>query len=322
MDVADFEQLGLSRSLWDLTADFTVNGRSNMEILAALDTEADRRYLPCPEAGEAAAAPAGCITHYPDWRSEHSYPETSRELWVYQPSTGLSGDAVPGVIVFQDGAGYLDPAGPVRATAVLESMIGAGELPPTVAVFVNPGRPIGPAGAESPMSLAAQRQRSIEYDSCNDTYVRFLENEVLPFVESEIGTRLTSDPARRLIGGISSGGICAFNAAWHAPDAFGRVLSHCGSFTNIRGGHNFPYLVRTTPRKPIRILLQSGEGDADILYGNWPNANRDMAAALAFAGYQLRFEFGVGGHSLRHGGSIFADSLRWLLDPRRDEQGR
>ena len=46
---------------------------------------------------------------------------------------------------------------------------------------------------------------------------------------------------RRLIGGISSGGICAFNAAWHRPDRFGRVLSHCGSFTAIRGGHHYPY---------------------------------------------------------------------------------
>jgi enterochelin esterase family protein len=195
-------------------------------------------------------------------------------------------------------------------------------LPPTVGVFVNPGRPIGPKGAAPPASLEAQRQRSMEYDSCNDTYVRFLENEVLPFVENEIGTRLTADPARRLVAGISSGGICAFNAAWHAPDVFSRVLCHCGSFTNIRGGHNFPYLVRTTPRKPIRVLLQSGEGDADILYGNWPNANRDMAAALAFAGYQARFEFGRGGHSLRHGGAILAESLRWLLDVSRDEEGR
>ena len=38
-----------------------------------------------------------------------------------------------------------------------------------------------------------------------------------------------------------------------------------------------------------------------------------MAAALSFAGYDLRFEFGTGGHNLRHGGALFADALRWLL---------
>jgi hypothetical protein len=55
MHVADFERLGLSRSLWDLPMDFSVNGRSNMEIVGALDTEADRCYAPCAEAGAAMA---------------------------------------------------------------------------------------------------------------------------------------------------------------------------------------------------------------------------------------------------------------------------
>ena len=112
--------------------------------------------------------------------------------------------------------------------------------------------------------------------------------------------------------GISSGGICAFNAAWHRPDLFARVISHCGSFTAIRGGHNYPVLVRRTPRKPIRIFLQSGANDADIVIGSWPLANQTMAAALDFAGYDYRFEFGEGGHNLRHGGALFADTLRWL----------
>jgi enterochelin esterase family protein len=312
MDIDTYERLGLCRTLWDRPVDFSVNGRSNMEIMAALDTVADRRYLPCPEAGEPAPAPAGAVSRFDDWRSVEAYPGTTRELWVYVPTAGL-GNQAPGVIVFQDGGAYLDPAGPVRATAVLDWMIRAGELPPMVGVFINPGRPVGLAPAEAPANLDAQRQRSVEYDSCTETYVRFLLGEVLPFVEAEIGTPLSADPTRRLIVGISSGGICAFNAAWHAPLGFGRVLSHCGSFTNIRGGHNLSYLVRTTPRKPIRVFLQSGEGDADILYGNWPIANKDMAAALAFAGYEMRFEFGEGGHSLRHGGAVFSESLRWLL---------
>ena len=122
----------------------------------------------------------------------------------------------------------------------------------------------------------------------------------------------SEDPTERTICGISSGGICAFNAAWHFPEQFGRVLSHCGSFTNILGGHNYPYLVRSTPRKPLRVFLTSGRRDADIVTGSWPLANQAMAAALAFAGYDYRFEFGEGGHNLRHGGALFAEALRWL----------
>jgi enterochelin esterase family protein len=90
------------------------------------------------------------------------------------------------------------------------------------------------------------------------------------------------------------------------------VLSHVGSFVNLRGGHQYPYLVRSTPRKPIRVFLQEGKGDVNIVSGNWVLANQQMASALEYAGYDMRFDFGDGGHSLRHGGAIFAESLRWL----------
>lgn len=93
------------------------------------------------------------------------------------------------------------------------------------------------------------------------------------------------------------------------------MLAHCGSFTNLRGGHQFPFWVRQTPRKPIRVFMTSGELDAQIPQGDWPLANKVMANALQFAGYDVRFEFGKGGHNLRHGGALFADSLRWLTRP-------
>jgi enterochelin esterase-like enzyme len=162
------------------------------------------------------------------------------------------------------------------------------------------------------MNDAAMTQRSIEYDSLTPDYGTFLLEEVLPFVVHEHGIAITEDPERRTICGISSGGICAFTVAWQHTDSFRRVLSHCGSFTNIRGGHNYPYLIRSTPRKPLRVFLQSGANDAETLFGNWPLANKTMDDALRYAGYEHRFEFGSGGHSLRHGGALFADSLRWL----------
>nr|QQZ52055.1 hypothetical protein JKL49_21880 [Phenylobacterium glaciei] len=141
-------------------------------------------------------------------------------------------------------------------------------------------------------------------------YGRFLIQDLLPFVRGEVA--ITEDPARRTLCGISSGGICAFTAAWHFPEQFGRVISHCGSFVNIRGGHNWPFILRATPRKPLRVFLQSGTGDGVHFTGDWPQGNQAMAKALDWAGYDYRFEFGVGGHSLRHGGAIFADTLRWI----------
>ncbi len=306
MDWENYQRLGLDRPFMDGGLEAAVNGRSNMEILDALAVPEDAQYNPCAEAYPGADVPRGTVTEIREWGDTEVYRGTVRDVWIYTPAQ-LEPDTATPLMVFQDGQGYLDGQGPVRATAVLDSLIHAGELRPTVAVFIMPGRRSGMTQAE------AVQQRSFEYDSLTDAYMRFLVGDLLPFAEATAGVRFERDPARRLICGISSGGICAFNAAWHNPEAFGRVLCHVGSFVNIRGGHNYPYLVKSTPRKPLRVLLQSGRRDANIIVGNWPLANKMMAAALDYAGYETRFVFGEGGHSLRHGGAIFADSLRWLM---------
>lgn len=305
MEVETYRRLGLDRPFTDNPFDAEVNGRSNMEILDALNVPEDAQYNPCEEAFPGDDVPRGELRQVPGWDQTDIFPGTVRGVSIYIPRQ-LANTDEPNVIVFNDGQAYADVTGPVRAPLVLDSLIHAGELPPTVGVFVMPGR------AADADPAAPNPQRSFEYDSLTDDYVRFAKSELLPFVEQEIGTKLAADPARRMIVGISSGGICAFNAAWHDPTCFGRVLSHCGSFVNIRGGHNFPYLVKSTPRKPIRALLTSGAKDANIIIGNWSLANTMMAAALEYAGYESKFVFGEGGHSLNHGGAIFADSLRWL----------
>ena len=248
----------------------------------------------------------------PKWQDSTLYPDTTRDIWIYTPpgfEPGV-GDP-PALAVFQDGGGYLNKEGPVRAPAVFDSLIAAGDLPPIVGAFVMPGTALDEA--IPPNSHRHDIGRSWEYDAVTPRFAQFLDTEIVPLVEAQIGAAVTTDPSKRMICGISSGGICAFNAAWHRPESFGLVLSHCGSYTNIRGGHNIPYLIRTTPRKPIKVFLQSGSRDAHILLGSWPLANQDMASALEFAGYDFRFEFGEGCHSLRHGGAIFGDSLRWLF---------
>jgi enterochelin esterase-like enzyme len=303
VDWKTYEALGLHLSMNEETTPRVVNGRSNREIQNALATPGDRQYHPNPEAFPAEETPRGSVRSHRDWSGSSVYPGAKRDLWIYTPAGFDPAGPPPALMVFQDGGGYLNREGPVRAAAVFDTMLAAGKMPPTIGVFVMPGRVEG---------AADNVQRSREYDTVSDAYARFLIEDVLPFVEAEIGCKLTDDPARRTICGISSGGICAFTAAWFRPDAFGRVMSHCGSFTAIRGGHNYPYLIRVTPRKPIRVWLQSGTNDADIILGSWPQANQAIAASLEYAGYDHQFVFGEGGHNLRHGGAVFADALRWL----------
>ncbi len=93
---------------------------------------------------------------------------------------------------------------------------------------------------------------------------------------------------------------------------FSKVVSHVGSFTNIRGGHVYPDLVRQSEPKPIRVFLQDGSQDLNIAAGNWWLANQQMADSLDFAGYDYQKVWGDGGHNLEHGGAIFPDTMRWL----------
>ncbi|MEA3213014.1 MAG: hypothetical protein QOE70_6071 [Chthoniobacter sp.] len=234
------------------------------------------------------------------------FPDTTRDYWVYVPKQ-YDGVKPACLMVFFDGGGYAKADGASRVPVVFDNLIAKKEMPVTIGVFVNPGviKATQPGAKD-------RSNRSFEYDSLGDANARFLLEELLPVATQ--GLNLTKDPAGWAICGASSGAIAAFTVAWEKPDAFRKVVSHIGSFTNIRGGYVYPALIRKTKDqpKPLRVFLQDGSNDLDNLHGNWPLANQDMAAALKFAGYDYRFELGTGGHSPRHGGAIFPDTMRWL----------
>jgi enterochelin esterase family protein len=93
-----------------------------------------------------------------------------------------------------------------------------------------------------------------------------------------------------------------------------------GSFDNIaygeslrEGGHNYPFLIRLTDKKPIRAFLQDGTRDLDNQFGNWYLGNAQMAAALKHKGYDVQWHPGEGFHSSDHLRSIFHEALVWWL---------
>jgi enterochelin esterase family protein len=243
--------------------------------------------------------PHGALAEHKGWQST-VFSGTTRDWWVYTPAQ-YKGDQPICLMVFQDGQwakGYVP--------TVLDNLIARGDIPVMAAVFIAPGN-----------FADGRSDRSFEYDTLSDQYSHFLMDEILPEVEKTV--KLRHDPASRAISGSSSGGICAFTVAWDRPDSFGKVLTWVGSFVNlapgatgIAGGHNYPALIRGNNPKPIRIFLQDGENDIDNQFGNWPLANQQMVKALAFKGYDYKFELGHGFHSDRHGRAILPDSLRWL----------
>jgi enterochelin esterase family protein len=281
--------------------------------LALSATAGDDMYHPGADSQRQSDVPAGKVTEHV-WKSQ-IFPDTVRRYYVYVP-TQYDASKPAALMVFQDGHAYVDPQGQFRAPIVMDNLIHRGEMPVTIGLFIDPGHigelPDKPGWSPSP------RNRSFEYDTLSDQYSRFLLEEILPEVGKDF--KLTANPDGRAICGISSGGICAFTVAWERQDAFRKVISHVGSFVNIRGGHNYEALIRKTEAKPLRVFLQDGSGDLDNEHGNWPLANQQMAAALKFKNYDYRFEYGEGAHSGAHGGAILPDTLRWIWRDWKDLQ--
>ena len=232
------------------------------------------------------------------------FPGTSRSVTVYVPKQ-YDGKTPACLWVCQDGVQY-------NAPTVFDKLIANKEMPITIGVFVTPGE-VKAANKDA----LPRFNRSLEYDGLGDSYARFLIEELLPAVEKMKSTdgrdiKLSKNPDDRAIGGASSGAICAFTAAWERPDSFRRVFSAIGTYVGLRGGNNYPTLIRKYEPKPLRVFLEDGEGDLDIYGGDWWMANQEMQRSLKFAGYEQTFNWGKGGHNGQHATEIFPEAMKWL----------
>lgn len=260
------------------------------------------QYTLGPDSQRQPGVPEGAVTHY-TWHSK-IFPGTVRDYWVYVPAE-YNPQKPACVLVVQDGGGFIRPTGDARVPIVLDNLIYKREIPVTIGIFINPG--VLPVLAPN---QRARYDRSFEYDALGDRYARFLLDEILPEVGKHYN--LTHDPNGRTIAGISSGGIAAFTVAWTHPEAFRRVLSFVGSFTDLRGGDIYPALIRKTEPKPLRVFLQDGTRDLNIYAGDWYINAQAMASALKFSGYEVEFVTGTEDHNMKQGGAILPDALRWL----------
>ncbi|WP_437205920.1 SMP-30/gluconolactonase/LRE family protein [Planctomicrobium sp. SH664] len=253
-----------------------------------------------PDSLPQADVPQGKIEGPFTWTSK-IFPGTVRKYWIYVPAQY---DAAKPTCLFilQDGLGL---ANGWKAVPALDNLIHKKEIPVQLGLFIEPG--VLPA----PNEIAQPRfNRSFEYDALGPRYADFLVKEILPEVKKSYN--ISDDPNDRAIGGNSSGGICAFNAAWERPDQFRRVITGVGTYVGLRGADQLSTLVRKTEPKPIRVYLQDGSNDLNIYAGDWFNANQGMLSALKFAGYEVEHAWGEGGHNARHIASVLPDALRFV----------
>jgi enterochelin esterase-like enzyme len=256
------------------------------------------------------------------------YDGMKSEYWIYVPAQYKS-DTPAAVMVFQDGGGYIHRDGNNPTLNVIDNLIAQKKIPVMIAVFINPGDITDSPDTPTFKSVKAysdkwQRtlkdsMRSTLYDTVSDRFVRFLRDEILADVAARYNLR--KDSYSRAITGLSSGGICAFNAAWQMPDQFSRVVSWIGSFSSIQwkedpavpdGGQDYPDKVLREDKRNIRVWLQDGSEDLDLRYGNWPLANLRMANALKAKEYDFHFSYGKGTHNSGHGAAEFPAEMIWL----------
>jgi gluconolactonase len=243
------------------------------------------------------------------------YPGTPHNCVLYVPAQYDASKPTP-FMIFLDGSQALGDS--MRVPVVLDNLIAKHDLPPMIAIFVDPG--ILPVVSDPSHPDIAQNRynRIYEYDSLTPRFSDFLLSELIPEVAKTYN--LSKNPDDRGLSGVSTGAVGAFAAAWNRPNQFHRVLSLIGTYVAFKGADTLPALVRRTEPKPIRIFMQDGSADhiapaepyGTSFAGSWPINNQVMYEALEFAGYDVKLVMGTDGHSTKQGGAILPDALRWL----------
>jgi enterochelin esterase-like enzyme len=288
----------------------------------------DDLYQLGPDSAQHAGVPAGKVSEWTKLPSE-AYPGTLHDYCIYVPAQ-YDPTKPAALMIFQDGQAWLRLTGDYRTPYVLDNLIYRREIPVMIAVFINPGRKPEQIEASAKDWGDKTTNRPQEYNALDDKYTHVITDELLPVLTKQFN--LSTNPDDCAICGASSGAIAAFTVAWYRPDMFHKVISTIGSFTDIRGGHVYPDLIRAAERKPIRIFLQDGVNDNRGLNGDgataiynpkrdWHAQNLRMVAALTEKGYDVNYTWGIGTHSNKQGGAIFPDMLRWLWRdyPRTDD---
>jgi enterochelin esterase family protein len=272
--------------------------------------------------------------------SSKIYDGMTSEYWIYVPAQ-YDAKTPAAVMVFQDGEGYIHRDGNNPALNVIDNLIAQKKIPVLICIFINPGDISGSPGTPTYSFVKAysdkwhrtlkDSMRSTLYDTVTERYPRFLRDEIL----AEVGAKynLRKDAYSHAITGLSSGGICSFNAAWQMPDVFSRVITWIGSFESIQwkedpavpdGGQDYSDKVLREPHRNIRVWLQDGSNDLENPnYGDWPMANIRMANSLKTKEYDFHFSFGKGSHNSGHGAAQFPEEMIWLwrdYDPGKTEQ--
>ncbi|MFH0735846.1 MAG: alpha/beta hydrolase-fold protein [bacterium] len=173
-----------------------------------------------------------------------------RDLRIYFPASYESGKQSYPVMYLQDGQEVFAPGGWLVETKY-DSLVQSGLISEVILVGIN-----------------NTKDRLSEYwppapygDGTGDLYLRFLTDEVIPYIESNY--RIKRGPENTAIMGSSAGGIFAFYAAWVKPEIFGLAACMSPSIWAVNKSLLRTVKAYTGPYKPIRYWIDAGNAESE-----------------------------------------------------------
>jgi hypothetical protein len=200
--------------------------------------------------------------------------------------------------------------GGFHAKTVLDNLTSSGDLPPTVALFIDPPTDGNPADGDN--------LRVATYDPPTDKYAAFLLNEIIPAVITGKYS-VSNDPDAWAVIGYSASGGQGFNVAWKRPDVFHKFIGSNASYgaANVAmyGNVDWAQIIgSTTPPHDLRVSNVTCQHDLSDQRGFWLTIITNVHNTLVSKGYAARLETGVNGHfPPLDGEHDLPSSLRWMF---------
>lgn len=150
----------------------------------------------------------------------------------------------------------------------------------------------------------------------------YLATDVVDWTDSHY--RTVDDRGSRAIGGLSTGGYCAFNVVLKHLDRFSAIVSHSGTFGPVESrysgtlwGHDPSLRNANTPKDylptlpipgPLGVYADAGKGDGESI-----GAAREVQQAFAKRNIEITYNQVAGeGHSFAGWRKNLALSLPWV----------
>jgi enterochelin esterase-like enzyme len=202
----------------------------------------------------------------------------TRDIWIYTPPNYDETKTYPSIF-FTDGD--LCTSSLMNAPNTLNNLINAGKIPPIIAVMISP----------------IDRKRRFQELTCNDSFVKFLVDECLPWVRKN--WPISDKPEDTIISGISLGGLNALYVGMSFPTFFGKVLSQSGSFWWApEDDPELEWLTRKLVQraeKNLTVYMEAGLFE-DFREFNLLQANRHLRDVLMALGNTVYYSEFSGGH--------------------------